>query len=549
MLTRPLRSFSFVLPAAFVLFLIGCTEKAPLLTDVYDARIEGREVLTPAPPASPRINTPTVYGARPGRPIIFRIPTSGQRPIRFEAEGLPESIQLDPETGILTGTSPKKKGSYRVHFTARNPEGEDKAEWTLVVGEQIALTPPMGWNHWYTHYHLITDKKIRAAADAMVASGMADAGYQYVSIDDCWMRIDPAYVKQTMSKERKTASTGLDIPMKSGTTRDENGKILPAHDFPDMKALTDHIHSYGLKAGIYTSPGPRTCQDFEGSYQHEEQDARTFAEWGFDLLKYDWCRYLKIFMALPKEQQTVAERKKPYYQMGPILARQERDILFNICQYGRFAVWEWGADAGGHSWRTGGDIGHTLDKGGVYRLAKKTLGIREYNRPGAWNDPDYLILGMWASPYDKSAPISPVPLSPNEQYSYMSLWCLMACPLFFSGDMAAVDDFTHNLLCNPEMIAVNQDSLGLCAETIRMDEEAWVLKKELADGSVVVGFFDVANDGDREIRIDWTSLKIEGDQLVRDLWRQKDLGLARESLSVHVGPYGCAVFLLKTIGR
>jgi alpha-galactosidase len=310
-----------------------------------------------------------------------------------------------------------------------------------------------------------------------------------------------------------------------------------------MKALTDYIHCFGLKAGIYTSPGPLTCQRFEGSYGHEALDAQTFAAWGFDLLKYDWCSYGRVFNSLPRNQQNDEARKKPYIVMGTLLATQDRDIVHNLCQYGMAKVWQWGTEAG-QSWRVGGDLGHTLTRGGVYNIARKTVEIRNSNGPGSWNDPDYLILGRWTSPFDKAAPLVPVQLTAAEQYSYMSLWCLMACPLFFSGDMFTLDDFTRNILCNTDLIAVNQDRRGQCAEPVRMEQEAWVLKKTLADGSVVVGIFDVANQGDRIIVATWGGLGLTGPQQVRDLWRQKELGTISGRLAVHVGPRGCAVFKL-----
>jgi len=522
----------------FCAFSIGTDSSA--LVETYDARISGNEILTPAAPESPRINGPALYGCTPNKPLVYRMPTQGVRPMTFSAKGLPHSIKLDRKNGILSGKTPDKKGDYKIILIARNNYGEDSFEWTLVVGDKIALTPPMGWNHWYTHYHFITDRDIRAAADAMVASGMADVGYSYVSIDDCWMRITEEWAKKSMERKRRTASVGLDVERVVGQVRDKNGRILPNANFPDMVSLTEHIHQKGLKAGIYTSPGPRTCQEFEGSWQHEAIDAATYAEWGFDLLKYDWCRYGEIFNQLPEAKRSLDEYKKPYQVMWSILQEQNRDILQNLCQYGMAEVWKWGHEVG-HSWRTGGDLGHTLTEGGVYKIAKKNIELRQHNGPCSWNDPDYLILGKWRSPFDKAAPISPVELTPNEQYSYVSLWCLMACPLFFSGDMSQMDDFTVNLLCNPEMIAVNQDRLGLCAEPVRMDESTWILKKEMSDGSVVVGFFDVAGEGDRQIRVTWDELDICFGQSTRDLWRQKELGVSEEDFTVAVGPLGCAV--------
>jgi len=457
--------------------------------------------------------------------------------MRFSAEGLPEGIKLDAARGILSGTTPKRKGEYRIVFRAANQHGEDSAVWTLVVGETLALTPPMGWNHWYTHYHHVTDKIIRQAADTMVSSGMADVGYSYVSIDDCWMRIDPKYVPESTSPKRSTASRGLNVETKVGPTRDAQGRILPARDFPDMKALTDYIHHYGLKAGIYTSPGPRTCQRFEGSYAHEEIDARTFAEWGFDLLKYDWCSYGQIVGRRP----TLEDMQKPYILMGRLLREQDRDIVLNLCQYGMGEVWKWGKQVGGHSWRIGGDLGFTLTKGGVYAIARKTIDLRAYNGPGSWNDPDYIILGNWRKPFVKVGDFIPVELTPNEQYSYMSLWCLMACPMFFSGDMGTLDDFTRNILCNTELIAVNQDRLGKCCEPVEMTDRQWIVAKPLADGSLAVGLFNLDDQGDRQITLHWSQLGLDGPREVRDLWRQKDLGRIDGKLSVLVGPRGCAV--------
>jgi len=514
----------------------------------YDAKITGREVLTPPHGNAPRINAPAVYGCRPGRPMIYRIPTTGKRPIEFAAENLPASIRLEAKSGILIGTTPAKPGTYTVTFHAGNAHGRDTARLDLVVGDKLALTPPMGWNSWYTHYQTINDAKTRAAADAMVASGMADVGYSYVSLDDCWMRMDPNRVPELMKRLGKNAAKVLDVKVKAGPTRANDGQILPARDFPDMKALTDHIHAYGLKAGIYTSPGPQTCARFEGSYGHEAQDARTFADWGFDLLKYDWCSYSAVYGKRMKEfnndpNKVLPEHKRPYEIMGPTLAGLGRDIELNLCQYGMSEVWKWGAEVAGQSWRIGGDLGFTLTRGGVYRTAKKTIDLRKYNGPSRWNDPDYLILGNWVP--DRSEPPQPVNLTPGEQYSYVSLWCMMACPMFFSGDMATVDAFTYGLLCNTEMIAVNQDRLGICAEPVVMDSNQWVLKKPMADGSVVVGLFNLEKDAGREIAITWTRLGLPGPAKARDLWRQRDVDFPSEVLTVKLGPQGCAVFKIR----
>ncbi len=519
-----------------------CPAESTAVGNVYDARIEGAQILTPLPGPAPAITGADVQGVRPGSPVIYRIPTTGSRPIRFSASNLPDGLRLDAEEGIITGHAPAKEGRYAVVLHAENGHGKDERRLVFVVGQKLALTPPMGWNHWYTHYHFITDAKIRKAAETMVASGMADVGYSYVGIDDCWMRIAPEFMEKSIDPKSPTASTGLDVEAVVGPVRDAEGRILPNKNFPDMKALTGFIHALGLKAGIYSSPGPRTCQQFEGSLGHEEIDVETYADWGFDLLKYDLCTYSAMVKAAPKEQQN-AVHQKPYRLIGQVLARQKRDIVHNLCQYGEADVWKWGGEVG-QSWRVGGDLGHSLTKGGIYAIARKTIGIRQFNGPSSWNDPDYLILGKWVSPFDKASPPAPVRLTPNEQYSYMSLWCLMACPLFFSGDMGAIDDFTRGLLCNPEMIAINQDVLGRCAVPIRMDDEVWILKKELADGTFAIGLFDLAQQGDREISVTLGELGIERPCRMRDLWRHQEAGTLTDKLTVRVGPRGCSVFLL-----
>ena len=280
-------------------------------------------LLTPPPPLAPRINGPKVYGVRPGSPFLYRIPATGVRPMTFQAENLPPGLALDSQTGIITGRI-AKAGDHRVKLVAKNERGAAEREFRIVVGLQLALTPPMGWNSWYIHYDRVTEETLRNAADQMVATGMADYGYQYVNIDDCWM-----------------VKPGTKEPDLGGPPRDAEGRLLPNKRFPDIKGMVDYIHKQGLKAGIYISPGPRTCAGFEGSWQHEAQDARRFAEWGFDFLKYDWCSY-----GGKAGGNTVADLKKPYQQMWAELQQLDRDIVFNLCQYGMGDVWKWGGKLG-----------------------------------------------------------------------------------------------------------------------------------------------------------------------------------------------------------
>ncbi len=454
-------------------------------------------ILTPKPGPAPRINGPKVYGARPGNPFLYRIPATGARPMTFAAN-LPEGLALDPQTGIVTGTTPPR-GEYAVTLKAANSHGTAQRKFTIVAGDLLALTPPMGWNHWYAHYNRVTDKMMREAADVMIRTGMADVGYQYVNIDDCWMNA-PKHGD----------------PLRVGPLRDAKGNILPNKHFPDMKALCDYIHSKGLKAGIYTSPGPFTCAGFAGAYQHEEQDARQFADWGFDFLKYDWCSYGNIV----KGDKSLAALKKPYKFMGDILKRQRRDIVYNLCQYGMGDVWEWGAEVGGHCWRTAGDLGFELDR--IFEVALANAKHRANSRPGSWNDPDYLQIGFIGDARTGGDP-KPCPITPSEQYAFMSLWCLMAAPLFYSGDMGRLDDFTLNVLCNPEVIEVDQDPLGQSARVVHLDDERFVMVKDLDDGSKAVGLF---NRGEMPAAVTarWSDIGVKGKQAVRDLWRQKDLG-------------------------
>jgi alpha-galactosidase len=480
-------------------------------------------ILTPKPAPQPKINGPEVYGARPGHPFLYRVPCTGERPIRFSAAGLPKELQLDAATGIISGASPAKRGEYRVTLSAANAKGKASKPFRIVVGDTLALTPPMGWNDWYTHYDRITDRLMRAAADAMLASGMADFGYQYVNIDDCWM-----------------VKPGSPVAALGGDPRAPDGSIRSNGRFPDMKALAASIHAKGLKAGLYTSPGPLTCARFEGSYQHEEADARTFADWGFDFLKYDLCSYRTI-----DNRNTVEADRKPYELMGSILGKLNRDIVFNLCQYGRGDVWKWGGEVGGNCWRTTGDLG--LEKStrlpGFYSVGFKNAAAWEYAAPGKWNDPDYILIGTVGNAHEIDAPPVKTALTAEEQYSYMSMWALMASPLFYSGDMATLDEFTLNVLCNAEVIEVDQDSLGKQARIVRRTEDDFILAKPMADGSLAVGLFNLA-DAAREVSVTWHDLEIDGRRRVRDVWRQQDAGTLAGEYKSLVPPHGVALLRL-----
>jgi alpha-galactosidase len=302
--------------------------------------------------------------------------------------------------------------------------------------------------------------------------------------------------------------------------------------------MTDYIHEKGLRAGIYTSPGPRTCQRYAGSYQHERQDAEQYAGWGFDFLKYDWCSYSEVYKQRMKQSKDdLAEKKFPYQKMNTILKSLDRDIVLNLCQYGMSDVWTWGGEVG-HCWRTTGDLG--LERGdrlpGFYHIGMSNARHWKYAGPGTWNDPDYILIG-WVGAARGHGIGKETTLNGHEQYSYMSMWALMASPLIFSGDMAKLDAFTLNILCNAEVIDINQDALGKQARPVLMNEETLILAKPMEDGSLAVGLFNLA-ELPRTVTVKWAELDVQGPQRLRDAWRHKDLGMVDKEFSASIARHG-----------
>ncbi len=291
-----------------------------------DATLELPYLLTPPPAAQPRINGALLVGARPGAPFLYRIAATGKAPLHFAAAGLPVGLSLDGASGIISGTAPAA-GEHALQLTVSNGSGEAHATLTLRVGDTLALTPPMGWNSWNVFGLTVNDARVRGAAAAMISSGLAAHGWSYINIDDGW-----------------------EAPQRAA-----DGSIRSNEKFPDLRALGLYLHGLGLKFGIYSSPGPFTCGRFLGSLDHERQDAASYTSWGIDYLKYDLCSYLDRM----SPAQTLAEHQAPYILMGAALRAQPRDIVYSLCQYGRREVWTWGADVGGNSWRTGGDIEDT----------------------------------------------------------------------------------------------------------------------------------------------------------------------------------------------
>lgn len=453
--------------------------------------------LTPESPEFPQINNPLVYGARPANPFMLTIMATGVRPMKFEATGLPQGLKLDPVTGFITGKT-NTRGDFRVTLKASNEKGTDEKEILLKMGDEIALTPPMGWNSWNCWGLSVNDEKVRDAA-RMMHEKLQAYGWTYVNIDDGW----------------------------EAPERTKQGELLSNDKFPNFKELTDYIHSLGLKFGIYSSPGPTTCGGHLGSYQYELIDAKTWANWGVDYLKYDHCGYQDV--QKDSEEKTIQE---PYIVMRDALDKVNRDIVYCI-GYGAPNVWNWAPEAGGEMWRTTRDI--TDEWNVVTAIGCFQDVCAQATAPGKYNDPDMLVVGKLGQGWGEKVHDSY--LTVDEQYSHISLWCILSAPLLIGCDMANMDDFTLNLLTNSEIIAVNQDPLVAPAtKLITKNGQIWY--KPLHDGSFAVGFLhadpyfilwnqeeaEAIQHKDYNFQLDLKQLGISGKAIVRDLWRQKDLG-------------------------
>jgi alpha-galactosidase len=454
----------------------------------------------------PAIHGPRVTGASVGRPFFYAIPATGASPLRFAASNLPAGLTLDPQTGFITGAL-KTAGETVVRLEVSSARGKDTRELKIVGGDRpLALTPPLGWNSWNVWARAVDDARIRQAANAMVSSGLAAHGFTYINIDDAWMG-----------------------------ERDASGEIHPNEKFPDMIALAQYVHSKGLKLGIYSSPGPVTCQRLPGSYQHEAQDAATYARWSIDYLKYDQCSYSSIL----KGARDRASVSKPYAIMGDALKKSPRDIVYSLCQYGMANVWEWGPGVGGQLWRTTGDIRDSWES--ISEIGFSQAGHEKWAGPGHWNDPDMLVVGSvgWGVELHKSR------LTPNEQMTHIGLWSLLAAPLLLGCDLTQIDPVTLRLLTNDEVLDVNQDPLGKQAAPVARDGLLEVWARPLWDGTQAVGLFNRGIEP-AKIAAKWSDLGLTGRQPVRDLWQRKDLGTADGSFQAEVPPHG--VVLVK-IGR
>lgn len=499
--------------------LVTMTAQATGRPEVVARPVEVPPLIASSRSVEPVLNYPRITGATPGRPFMFLIPATGDGPLTFTAKNLPAGVHLDPASGLITG-SLETSGRTVVDVTVAGPKGRTTGQITIVGGEHmLALTPPLGWNSWNAWGGTVTADKVRASADGMVASGLARQGYTYINIDDAWeggLEPDPA------------TGRGHDV----AAARDASGQITTNANFPDMKGLVDHIHSLGLKAGIYSSPGPRTCQGLAGSFNHEQQDAETWAKWGFDYLKYDWCSY-------QGDRNNLADLQKPYILMRTALDHVDRDFVFSLCQYGWGNVWEWGQSVGGNLWRVTGDIRDSWDS--MSSIAFQQTGHEKYAGPGHWNDTDMLVVGMvgW------SQGSRPTHLTPNEQLTHISLWALQAAPMLIGADLSHIDQWTTDLLGNREVLAVNQDVAGHAAGRLSSDGWLEVWARPLADGTMAVGLFNRSPEA-AVVAVKLSDLGLSGRQPVRDLWRHESLPAVSDTLSATVARHGAVLVKVGT---
>ena len=373
------------------------------------------------------------------------------------------------------------------------------------AGAKVAATPPMGWNSWNFFARKVTDKDIRDTADLLVSTGMRDAGYVYVNIDDTW---------------------------EGG--RDAQGRIQSNEKFPDMKALADYVHSKGLKLGIYSSPGAQTCAKFEGSLGHEEQDAQTYADWGIDYLKYDLCSYRQNMKE--RAPNDIAAQNKmmrdAYEKMHQAILKTGRPMVFSLCQYGWDSVWTWAPSVGGNLWRTTGDINATWDR--MTLIGRGQAGLAKYAGPGHWNDPDMLEVGNGKLTHD-------------ENVVHMTLWSMLAAPLIAGNNLTAMTDDVKSILTNKDVIAIDQDALGKQGDRVYAEGPVEIWAKPLKDGSKAVAIFNFGESQTqlKPIGIHLKELGFSGGAKAHDVWANKDLGTIHEDFDAPIARHAVLLLILR----
>lgn len=512
-----------ILPGSFCLKQTSIGQ-SPTVTDTT------KIILTPAPSPTPRINGTKVFGVRPGSPLLYTIAATGDRPMSFHATKLPKGVTLDPEKGRLTGTI-AKRGTYRIKIIAKNALGKAERELRIVVGDAISLTPLMGCNTYGGWGPFVNEKNIRDAAAALVQTGLINHGYSYVNIDDGWQ----------------------------GKRGGKYNAIQPNEKFADMKRLSEDVHNLGLKLGIYTSPWTNTYEGFVGSssdnadgswtrpdpprsgtgkfgkYLFYENDAKQWAEWGIDYCKFDW-KIDSVFRVQAIRQALDATGRDFILEISNDGKLKDAPLMTSVANMTRTTddiidVWE----------------NHQLDS----HVKNWGMSIRDiwrvhqqwqpYSRPGHWNMPCPLRVGLLGG-WDLK-PLRPTRLTPNEQYSHISLWCLWSAPLIIGCPPERLDAFTLNLLTNDEVLEIDQDPLGQQARQVAVTKGE-VLVKALEDGTLAIGLFNI-DSLQTQVGILWEQLGIKGNYRVRDLWRQKDLGVFSTGFSSEIPPHGVVLIRIK----
>ena len=495
------RNYSDWADAKFVMMENTVPQNIPNSNEKY--------ILTPPSPKIPRINSPKVFGARPGNPFLFTVVASGETPVQFSVDHLPKGLFIDKKTGIISGRV-ADRGNYHTQMKAKNKYGENTKELLIKIGDTISLTPPIGWNGWNSWARDIDKEKVIASANAMVNMGLRNHGWTYINIDDAWQ----------------------------GQRSGKYHALQANEKFPAFKEMIDLIHSKGLKLGVYSTPWISSyagyaggSSNFEngaypdsiknnkrafryiGKYRFEKEDAQQMAEWGVDYLKYDWRIDLNS-----------AER------MSAALKKSGRDIIYSLSNSAPFAlVKDWARIA--EVWRTGPDIRDSWLS--LYVSAFTLDKWAPYNGPGHWNDPDMMILGNVTT----GSKLHPTRLTPDEQYSHVSLFSLLAAPLLIGCPIEQLDAFTLNLLTNDEVITIDQDPLGKSARLVSEENDVQVWLKPLEDGSYAIGMFNIdgyqktpqsyfswGDEKTKSYALDLAKLGLRGKYMIRDVWKQKDLG-------------------------
>ncbi|MFT3934858.1 MAG: NPCBM/NEW2 domain-containing protein [Chitinophagaceae bacterium] len=493
-------------------------------------------ILTPKEEVQPKITSAKVFGVGPGHPFLYNISATGTRPMQFAATELPDGLSIDKQTGIITGRI-VKAGDYVVQLLAKNKYGETKKTLTIKCGAAICLTPTIGWNGFNAWGHYITQDIVLRSAKVIVASGLINHGWNYINIDDTW----------------------------EGQRGGVLNAIQPNEKFPNMQALMDSLHAMGFKTGIYSTPWIATYAGYTGStsdyedghlsdtsrdmpnkrsihyigkYHFEENDAKQWAKWGIDYMKYDW------------RMDTASAQR-----MSTALKNSGRDIAFSLSNNAPFEYADVWANVS-NCWRTGADIrdswlsvlnaGFTINK------------WQPFAGPGHWNDPDMLVVGDIST----GKPLSPTRLTADEQYTHISQWSLLAAPLLIGCTIENLDSFTMNLLTNDEVIAIDQDPLGIAAKQMLNKDGMQVWARPLQDGSYAVGLFNTGNSVEspasyftwgnekpKELNFNFEIAGLKGKWQLRDLWRQKDLGTFNGSFNATIPFHGVLLLRMMPIKK